>query len=285
MNNDLEFGNTIISTFKPFAKEGPTAVLKDISGKEISKEVGPDSFIVNMPINDYNALTRKQQDKLIDFSPEDPRHNNIKYKARKIFENIIDSPYPTFVGRILNKGPLHGGVAGGGAGFLAGAIADTVLDKINGEPRNPLIDLKLIGTIGGAGLGAALGFVRKKHDAANSLTFKNNDPSLYINDLVKSSNYIEKRAIMYKDPRNYILERLQSATDVGFAEKAKLAGAVRNLDNNRASELAKIIRASLGFGIGALISKFLFGMTSTRGTVLGGLIGLIGTGLFNNLIK
>lgn len=162
-----------------------------------------------------------------------------------------------FFGKIADKGILAGATAGGalgaGGGALAGLLAKLFLKDVS------LGKWALLGGLAGSILGGHNGYVRRNSDRVQFL----------------------KSAATYTDPRNFILEKLEGATDIGIGEKVKLAHEVRNLDRSSAEKLAALVRSALGFGVGAIISKFILGSTGV-GTLFGGLMGAIGTNLLMN---
>lgn len=163
----------------------------------------------------------------------------------------------SFIGRTLDKGLLPGTVMGGALGAGGGALAALLARLFLGDTS-----VGRWSAVGGA-LGAILGGYTG-HARANAMS---------------------KSAATYMDPRNFILEKLQGATDVSIGEKVKLADAVRNLNRADAEKLASLVRAALGFGVGAIIAKFVFGTTSAAGTLFGGLMGAIGTSILANSLK
>lgn len=178
----------------------------------------------------------------------------LPYRLGNMGRRFAFDPEPTLYGRIMNQGPIAGGALGAGTGLLAGLLGGWLKQKItgSGSPSN----WGAVGALAGGALGALSGHIRK--DAST------------------------KSAAMYRDPRNFILEKLQSATDVSFSEKAKLAAAVHKLDYNTAQRLADAVRAAVGFGVGALISKFIFG-ASGSGVLFGGLAGVLGSALLSQI--
>lgn len=204
----------------------------------------------------------KDYDIVDEADPYSKNFDNPLYKIKKSIKNMIDNPYnTTWYGRTLNKGPLAGAALGAATGFGAGAISDFILDKINGGKRDSLINLKLLGTLLGGGTMGLLGYLRER---------KNQTPEMAV----------VKYASIYQNPKNYILESLQGANDISIVEKAKLAAMVKNLDYNSAKNLASKVRSCLGVGVGILISRYLLGMTSLRGTLFGGVLGYFGSKLF-----
>lgn len=178
----------------------------------------------------------------------------LPYNIGRMGRKFALEPSPSLYGRIMNQGPIPGGALGAGTGLLAGLIGGWLKQKItgSGSPGN----WGAVGALAGGALGALSGHLRK---------------SAYT-----------KSAAMYTDPRNFILEKLQSATDVSFSEKAKLASAVHKLDFNTAQRLADAVRAAVGFGVGAIISKFVFG-ASGSGVLFGGLAGVLGSALLSRI--
>lgn len=189
--------------------------------------------------------------------------DTLAWKAGEKIRQFAYDKEPTLLGCIMDKGPLPGGLLGAGTGLLGGLLAGWLKEKITGD-ASPMM-WGLTGSLLG-GLGGSLAGHLRTSD-------KNTD---------SEELPLHKQAAMYHDPRNFILEKLQSAHDIGYAEKAKLAAAVRNLDYNTASRLADAVRAAVGFGIGALISKFIF-KTSGTGTFFGGLAGILGANVINRM--
>lgn len=190
------------------------------------------------------------------YSPfDDPAETNPAAHAIGQFINKQKSS-KGLIGSIVDKGMLPGAMVGGVLGLGGGALASLLAKLFLGKAS----------TKNWALAGGALGAVLGGH-----------------NGLVRSR--MHKSAATYTDPRNFILEKLQSATDVGIGEKVRLAAAVRNLDRDDAEQLASLVRAALGFGVGAIIAKFIFGTTSAAGTLFGGIVGALGTSMIaNNLL-
>lgn len=187
---------------------------------------------------------------------------SLPVRVAKAVHNFANDPEPTLFGRIADQGTISGGLLGAGTGMLGGLLANWIGSKLTGKDSPALFGT--LGALAGGTLGGLTGYVRKQ-----------------VRDKEKG---LAKSAAMYHDPRNFILEKLQSANDLGYAEKAKLAGAVRNLDYATATRLADAVRGALGFGIGAIISKFIFGASGT-GTLFGGLAGVLGAAALHHLPK
>ena len=189
----------------------------------------------------------------------------IAYSLGKYLRDKSRSSTDGFFGRAANNGILSGagvgGALGAGGGALAGLLARLFLGKTS------IGKWALVGGTLGALLGGHNGFVRSRKKSPSEI-------------------YLRKSAATYTDPRNFILEKLQGATDIGVGEKVRLAAAVRNLNRNDAEKLASMVRAALGFGVGAIIAKFLFGASSAAGTLFGGVVGALGANtLANNLLN
>lgn len=189
----------------------------------------------------------------------------IAYSLGKYLKDKSRSSTAGFFGRAANNGILSGagvgGALGAGGGALAGLLARLFLGKTS------IGKWALVGGTLGALLGGHNGFVRSRKKSPSEI-------------------YLRKSAATYTDPRNFILEKLQGATDIGVGEKVRLAAAVRNLNRNDAEKLASMVRAALGFGVGAIIAKFLFGASSAAGTLFGGVVGALGANILaNNLLN
>lgn len=277
--SQLAFRNTTTRKFNPYAPGGPTFEVVDALGNSLVKKTGEEAIVASNPHEHRFDPSNRIKDLLIETNPDDPRSSSLKFKLIRKLKRMADDPNPTFVGSILNKGPLVGGASGAAVGFGLGTLGDWILDKINGGPRDSKVSLKLLGALSGGGMGTMLGHYRKKYNSSDPYSYFGTNDS----DMISGHFDLVKRAAMYKDPRNFILEKIQGARDISFTEKAKLAAAVRSMDRANAEKLAKMVRSALGAGVGALIARYLFGMTSLRGTMFGGLVGLLGAGLYNKL--
>lgn len=155
--------------------------------------------------------------------------------------------------------PTKGGLIWGGAGFGLGKL----IEKLTGtDSKLP----GLIGALAGGGFGVLRAYNQDKELARIRASRGYKDPNLLRlpeNMFIKSS--------MYRDPRNFILERLQGATDISPFQKAQLAAKVRQMNTMDAERLKSKVRAAVGFGVGALIARF-FG-TGLMGSAIGGLLG------------
>lgn len=170
--------------------------------------------------------------------PNDPR-NSWSYKAGRRLREFVYSPHSSVLGKMGDAGTIGGGAMGAGLGMLAGIVGE----RLTGNTMVPLITTA-VGTAAGAGIGHQ----RKK--------------------------LLEKEASMYRDPRNFILEKLQGANDLSMSDKASLAIRVRNMDIQQAEKLKELVHAAMGYGVGSIIAKFIFGDDSRLGSLLGGMLGM-----------
>lgn len=183
--------------------------------------------------------------------------NSIPYTLANQFSKWMSSKKPGFFGKNFNT-PFSATAAGAAIGGAGTALLHTLGQKLGIFDKKDIAIPSLIG----AGVGAAAGYVTNKQ-----------------NPLRKEGSCIQKVASMYQDPRNFILEKLQRSNDIPLVEKALLASKVRNMDKLEATRLEKMVRASLGIGVGTIIAKH-FG-AGTFGTIMGGLLGAIGVGMTN----
>lgn len=165
--------------------------------------------------------------------------------------------------------PISGGLSGAALGAGIGALGGWLGGKLGlSDAKDPALLYSLLGAAAGGALGSTYGYgAKKKKERAEE-------------------RLLEKSSTLYQDPRNFILEKLQGATDVSMAEKAMLAGQVRNMSTFDAKRLAEDIRSAIGVGVGALIAKALG--FSGAGVILGGLLGAIGakaTGIGDHFIN
>ena len=168
--------------------------------------------------------------------------------------------YKNFYGRVLDQGTLPGAAIGAGTGLVLGKGIKFLLSKLGQNTDN--MPLGWIGTGLGALLGGTLGYAR-----THSYTDE------YARGMNKESSF-EKKAIMYHDPRNFILEKLQGAHDISSMDKLQLASKVRNMNVSDAEKLKGIVRSAMGAGVGALIARFFFG-ANVPGMIAAGLLGAV----------
>lgn len=201
------------------------------------------------------------------YEAEDPR-KKLSFKAGKLVKEFAQQPSGyTALGRFINGGAVNGGIAGGAIGLTGGLLAGLIAKWLTGS--GSALKWGLAGGLGGAALGALNGKLRLSGIENANLRKQ------FADGLRSAENYLSKSAAMFQDDRNVILEKLEAANDVSYSEKAKLAAAIRNLDPYRAKQLAELVRSALGFGVGAIIAKFLFGAGGT-GALFGGIAGALG---------
>ena len=224
---------------------------------------------VNRPegawMRDYLADVKEVSDSL---DKHDDDRDSIVSQMAYGTHDYLKNPEPGFFGRIFNHGPIAGSLLGAAGGAGLGAILNLFTDK---EKR--LADFRLLGALVGAAGGGVIG-----HTRTREVGF---DP--YKKTEEKKAS-MQKQATMFNDPRNFILEKLQGARDVSVVDKARLAQAVRSMDNGSASRLAQAVRSAVGMGVGALIARFIFGSGWT-GTVMGGLAGLAGAAMLQTMVQ
>lgn len=133
-------------------------------------------------------------------------------------------------------------------------------------------DLRLA-IAGGGGLGALLGLISSGY--ANKY-YRGNQ-----NQLQSAGNTsMLKTSSTFHDPRNVILQSLTKATDISQSQKAMLAGKVRGLSQSQAEQLAALVRNALGFGVGAIIARFV-GLGPVT-TLASSIMGMMGANLIAN---
>ena len=181
------------------------------------------------------------------------------YEEGGIFNKVVDNPY-------LSSGT--GAVLGGGAAALAAWIASKFGMGFLSPETAAFI---------GAGIGGATGWKANRvatgkdslPDLSAATAKLQNTAMQGIAGRMKSGS-VQKEASMYRDPRNFILDKLQRDTTLSMADKAVLAGKVRDMTLESASALERDVRSACGIGVGALIANY-FGLG------LGGM--LLGAGL------
>lgn len=169
--------------------------------------------------------------------------------------NMAEDNKPTWLGRIYNAGPVAGAALTGGAGWALGKLADKILGD------GAVVPMSTVGLLGGGLIGGVISHLRNKKE------------DYYNETIPKKASVMEKKSVAFQNPRNFILERLQGATDLSPIQKAQLAARIRTMDNGSAERLKGIVRAAAGFGVGALIAKF-FG-ASFGGMMAAGVVGAV----------
>lgn len=260
-DNGILFGKAYNSGFKINSEGEPVFTTEFVNGDKKTLK-GEDAIYAAMPnfLQEPISALRKQRILAV-ADPDNPKNSDTKWKIKNILEDYANRGMPSAVDKILNKGALPGGLTGAGVGFVGGAALDWLLNLANGGRHN-LPSMKVLGALGLGGVGATLGYAKK---------------NLIDNEL----GLLEKGAALYNDPRNFILEKLQAATDIGRMDKVKVAQRVRNLDMDTAKALAVEVRELLGHNVGNFLAKYF--STSTESNAVGGLIQLISKGIFDNI--
>ncbi len=248
-------------------------VLRHQNGYE--KDLSPEEALI-FSDSDEGREFRKRNPKatVVAMRSNKDYRKSLPFKLGKLTRKVTGGDDITGLGRIMESSPLAGAgigtVGGAGLGFLGTLASNALLDT----------DISPVwGTLGGTVLGGGLGwlnsYLRRTANEPHISEVKNN-PILYRSAYENedpNGGAITKKAAMYQDPRNFILEKLQNDYTLDFSAKASLAAKVRTLSIPEAEKLAKLVRQAVGIGIGALVAKFVFG-AGTFGTALGGLAGL-----------
>lgn len=170
----------------------------------------------------------------------------------------IHSPFKGTVGKVVTGTAL-------GAGGLA--LASWLLGKLGLNFMNPTA-----GAVVGGGLGGLSAYwLDSLKDKIPYDWYKKQQDLLY--GISKKSSVMEKKATLYHDPRNFILEKLQRDTQLSMSDKAMLAGKIRAMSLPEANNLEREVRSALGVGVGALIAKH-FGLGPV-GALMGGMLGAL----------
>lgn len=188
------------------------------------------------------------------FRGYDDYRNSTEFAVGKMLHDLSNRGTTATGGLLQSLGTLGGAAAGTGLG----ALLMHLLYKYKGI-ETPYMRPSMYGAIGGGILGGILGNV-----ATSGPTPLDKPQTSQITPA------LEKRSAMYQNPRNFILEQLQSANDIGSWEKAQLAAKIRAMDTASAEKLKAMVRAALGFGVGALIARFFgAGLTGSLAAGLG----------------
>lgn len=200
--------------------------------------------------------------------PGDAR-GNIPYRIGAWVKGLSENPNTSFMGKLFDNGMKQGGIAGAIMGGLGGLGGRLIYHKFfgDGESDPNYLLYTLLGAAGGGALGAGLSYSRDyaRNNASPEIGIGSSREALEttgrltpaIPKYAPSTMY--KSSSIYKDPRNYILEKIQTAKDILPATKVKLANAVSEMSEEEAEPLSKEVRACLGTNIEGAITNYLYG--------------------------
>lgn len=243
----------------------PVLTVYDLGGGKTTQLTGQEALAYASP-QDNPAYTREiltARQAVGKTRKDDSLVDSKYYRSGKKFGEWLRGPKTSIAGKIFNH-PLSGFGVGGLLGYGAGKLGEIAETMITGNDR-PSMAYSTMGMLGGGTIGGMVGHSRKQtHDYIDRQN----------SGMDKGGSVIRKSA-MYTDPRNFILERLSSATDISPLEKAQLAARVRSMNTAQAEALKSMVRGAMGFGVGALIARFLgFSLGGTG--VMGGIGAIAG---------
>ena len=197
----------------------------------------------------------------------------IPYRIGSWVRGVANSPGSSVFGGLFDNGMKQGGIAGALVGGLGALGSRFIYNKFFGDGRSDpnYLLYTLLGAAGGGALGAGLSHLRGKAMAEGNRVpdlpvspakFYETEGRLDFKAPKETSVDMYKTASIYKNPKNYILEKIQTSKDLTAAGKVKLANAVLELDDAKAEKLSKAVRETLGRNVGAAIVKFLYGIDS-----------------------
>lgn len=257
-------------TFSVDPKTGePVLRIQEYAGGSPTTLRGDEAMAnVQGPEGDKWRIAHPYQAVALKYKGAGTQERSMSYQAGKGLRNTM-----AYDGNALSRffteskwGPVGYGLLGGTA---LGGVGSLLLNML-GLDSNPLKGLGLGALLGGLG-GGIYSLLRGPSTAKS--------PSIGPGNMGKIASF-EKSAAMYHDPRNFVLEKLQSATDISTSMKAHLASKIRSMDIGQAKRLMTVVRSAVGFGVGAIIARFFFGKGVTR-MLAGGMTGLMGANLLN----
>lgn len=146
-------------------------------------------------------------------------------------------------------------VAGG-----AGALASWIANKVNGyDDITPLPAALMLGS---AAAGGQMYLDNQSRKLNQQQAFNNSVKQIY--NQMNPANTMFKQSSLYRDPRNFVLEKLQRDESLSMADKAMLVGKIRTMDIQEAADLEKSVRKLLGVGVGDMLMKY-FKISKLRG--------------------
>lgn len=193
------------------------------------------------------------------------------YQAILAAKEIASDPNKNPLKHIYGTDPLLSTAALGATGLVGSKLLNNAY-----LPE----EMHTASTIGITGVLAALGLLGHYHFGKPSAARTYNP-----NATRNTSTSFRKESAMYQDARNFILEKLQGASDISSVEKATLASKIRNMSTGEAERLKTMVRAAVGFGVGRLIARFFFGARGANsfvGGAIGALTTLVAGAMHNN---
>lgn len=171
--------------------------------------------------------------------------------------SVSNNPSP--YGPLGTKGPISGALAMGIPAAILGLGAGYIADKFSDSGESKWAPRAAIGAgVLGSALGAYSGYHRNK---VASMSPWKLDSSIGVPD------------------KSRILAVLNSSPGLSYQQKNVFSEGISQLSDSDARRLLQLILSAGGFGIGAIIAKFLMG-AGLMGTMLGGLAG----GLVGNAV-
>lgn len=225
--------------------------------------------------------------------PGDVR-GGIPYKLGAWVKGLSDNPSTSFMGQLFDNGMKQGGIAGAIMGGLGGLGGRFIYNKFfsDGESDPHYLLYTLLGAAGGGALGAGLSYSRDyaRDHASGALTpgssraMFETSGRLTPQTPTQAPQEMYKSSSIYKDPRNYILERIQTARDILPATKVKLANAVLELSEAEAEPLSKLVRECLGTNIEQAITSYLYNGKSV-GSYYSRILSLLGKAYLDRCLQ
>lgn len=178
------------------------------------------------------------------YGPQQPMYQMGQALGRKLEE-------PNGLGNLLDKGPLTGAAVLGGAGAVGGGIAGAITDLFTGHKGSAARLATLLG-LSGAAVGGLSGYMRQPME--------------------KPASWREQAETSYADPKDGLINAINSAQMLSFADKMQAVSAIPQLSPWQAQQLLSQVSTLGGAAAGAAIMRFLLG-AGLIGTLAGGLLG------------
>lgn len=201
------------------------------------------------------------------------------YQAATAVKEMASDPNKNPLKHIYGTSPWLSAAALGATGLVGSKLLNNAY-----LPE----EMHTASTIGLTGLLASLGLLGHYYFGKPNTTPAYNPNAPHKTDTPTGMETVasfRKEAAMYQDARNFILEKLQGASDISSVEKATLASKIRNMSTGEAERLKTMVRAAVGFGVGRLIARFFFGARGANsfvGGAIGALTTLVAGAMHNN---
>jgi hypothetical protein len=197
--------------------------------------------------------------------------------------NSLYRGYEPLIGRIMDRGPLAGGLLSAAPGLVFGALGTGALNMLLGRPTGEgLLRNALLGGLATGSLGAYSGYLRKYKPE-----FDTEPPPRILGSDERSKLFsaareqaraaikgasVKRAFASASEAQARIVQAIQNSPGLSFQEKSQLIAGVAQLGSNDLTQLASSLAGYGGATVGAIVARFLLNK-GLIGTVLGAIFG------------